>query len=215
MILEVFPNLKYSVILCNSISTRAGGRALLANRISGGSWEKPLNPSSVRCFLQKHFYIHIKTPHGTTSAWWVFQWNNPRSKLIHFDFLHSLKHFKDSNESWDISLFPLVYYNALTAVRSCHSNKVVSVFMNWNVYPGFPFWEIQISISESSIWKRNKRFPILNSLLGKHLLFQTGQIDMKNSQFHPKCHPQSIECSFCASVLTAEGLAWPQRANLP
>lgn len=108
---------------------------------------------------------------------------------MHFDFLHSLKHFKDSNESRDISLFPLVYYNALTAVRSCHSNKVVAVFMNWNVSPGFPFWEIQISISESSLWGREKRFPVLNSLLGKHLVVQTGQSQHEELPVSPQKSP--------------------------
>lgn len=148
-----------------------------------------MNPSNARCFLQKHFYIHIKTPHGTASAWWVFWLNNLRSKLIHSDFLHSPKHFKDSNELQDISLFPLVYYNALTAVRSCHSNKVVSVFMNWNISPGFPFWEIQISICKSSLRGRDKRFPILNSLLGKHLLFQTGESRHEELPVSPQKSP--------------------------
>lgn len=70
--------------------------------------------------------------------------------------------------------FLLFYYNILTAVRSCHSNKVVSVFMNWNVSPEFPFWEKQISVSVNSLSGREKRFQILNPLLGRHLVFQRG-----------------------------------------
>lgn len=40
---------------------RAGGRAPADNVSPGGYLEKPANPSNTRCFLQKHFYIHIKT----------------------------------------------------------------------------------------------------------------------------------------------------------
>lgn len=40
---------------------RAGGRAPADNISSGGYLEKPANPSNTRCFLQKRFYIHIKT----------------------------------------------------------------------------------------------------------------------------------------------------------
>lgn len=45
---------------------RAGGRAPAPadNVSSGGYLEKPANPSNTRCFLQKSFYIHIKTSRG-------------------------------------------------------------------------------------------------------------------------------------------------------
>lgn len=58
--------------------------------------------------------------------------------------------------------FLLLYYNILTAVRSCHSNQVVPVFMNWNVPAEFPFWGIQISVSANSLWGSGKGSRPLN-----------------------------------------------------
>lgn len=45
---------------------RSGGRAPAPadNVSSGGYLKKPANPSNTRCFLQKRFYIHIKTSCG-------------------------------------------------------------------------------------------------------------------------------------------------------
>lgn len=102
--------------------------------------------------------------------------------------------------------FLLFHYNILTAVRPCHSNKVVSVFMNWNVSPEFPFWEIQISVSANSLGGERKKISNTEPSPGKASRFPS-RLKLTQSRTAPHSTPDVTPRFTEQSFVTAEGFA--------